>query len=118
MSSALSADPDRTGAAIDRDGHGGRWRFQRGEVGEQGVVGLAGNVALETAHDFGLALAFGGTAFGVGAGALAVTQATDGDQVQRSVRLAIAAVVEAVAGALAGGGGDRARAAESGERPL
>jgi hypothetical protein len=118
MSSAVSGDPDRTGIAIDRDGRGGRWGFQRGEVGEQGVVGLAGDVALETAHDFGLGLALGGAAFRVGAGALSVAQAADGDQVQRSVRLAIAAVVEAVAGALAGGGGDRARAAESGERPL
>src|SRR5271167_1365670 len=104
MSSAVSGDPDRTGAAVDRGGFGGRWRLERVEVGEQCVVGLAGDVALETAHDFGLALALGGTAFCVGAGALAVAQAADGDQVQRSVRLAVAAVVEAVAGRLAGGG--------------
>ena len=118
MSSAVSGDPDRSGAAVDGGDRGRRWGLQPGQVGEQGVVGLAGDVALEAAHDFGLRLAFGGAAFRVGAGALAVAQTADDDQVQRSVRLAIAAVVEAVAGALAGGGGDRARAAESGERPL
>ena len=90
--------------------------LQRGEVGEQGVVGLARDVALEAAHDFALGLAFGGAAFRVGAGALAVAQPADGDQVQRPVGLAVAAVVEAVAGGLAGGGGYRARAAQSGER--
>jgi hypothetical protein len=92
--------------------------WQPGEVREQGVVGLAGDVALQAAHDFRLALAFGGAAFGVGASALAVAQAADDDQVQRSVRLAITAVVQAMAGRLARGGGDRARAAESGERSL
>ena len=87
-----------------------------GEVGAQGVVDLAGDVALEAAHDFALGLAFGGAAFDVGAGALAVAQAADGDQVQRAVGLAVTAVVEAMAGRLAGGGRDRARAAEQRRR--
>ena len=47
------------------------------EVGEQGVVELAGDVALEAADDLGLGLAFGGAALGVVAGALAVTELAD-----------------------------------------
>src|SRR2546429_8825911 len=116
MSSAVSGGCDRSGAAVD----GGRRErlgvLRPGEVGEQGVVGLAGDVALEAAHDFGLALAFGGTAFGVGAGAFAVAQAADGDQVQRSVRLTVAAVGEAGGGWLARGGGRRGRGPEGGGR--
>src|SRR5216684_525547 len=111
MSSAVSGDPDRSGAAVDCGPAERRCMLQLRQVGEQGVIGLAGDVALEASHDFGLGLAFGGAAFRVGAGALAVAQATDGDEVQRSVRLAITAVVKAVAGRLAGGGGDRTRAA-------
>ena len=44
--------------------------------------------------------------------ALAVAQAADRDQVEGSIGLAVTAVVEAVTGRLAGGRGDRARAAE------
>ena len=55
-------------------------------------------------------------AVGVGAGALAVAQAADGDHVQRAVGVAVTAVVEAVAVGAAGGDGDRAGAAERGER--
>ena len=79
--------------AVWRGGRGGV-----GEVGAQRVVDLAGDVALEAAHDLALGLAFGGASLRVGAGALAVAQAADGDQVQGSVGLAVAAVVEAVAG--------------------
>src|SRR5215208_1958316 len=63
-----------------------------------------------------LGLAFGGAALRVGAGALAVAQATDGDHVQGAVGVAVAAVVEAVAGGLAAAGGNRAGATQSGER--
>lgn len=70
------------------------------------------------AHDLALGLAFGGSAFDVGAGALAVTQTTDDDQVQSTIGLVIAAIVEAVASRLARGGGDRAGAAYRGERAL
>ena len=91
----------------------------RGEVVAEGGVGLAGDVALEAADDLGLGLASRRCGVGVGAGARAVAQATDGDQVQGArLALAVAAVVEAVAGRLAGGGGDRAGAAERGERGL
>jgi hypothetical protein len=98
MSSAVSGDPDRTGAAVDGGRRERRWVLRPAEIGEQGVVGLAGDVALQAAHDFRLALAFGGAAFGVGTSALAVAQAADDDQMKRSVRLAIPAVVQAVAG--------------------
>src|SRR5215210_3681012 len=86
-----------------------------GEVGAEGAVDLAGDVALEAADDLGLGLAFGGAALGVGAGAFAAAQAADGDHVQGAVGVAVAAVVEAVAVAAAGGDGDRAGAAECGE---
>jgi hypothetical protein len=51
------------------------------EVGTEGVEDLAGAVALEAPHDFALGLAFGGSALDVGAGALAVAQPADGDEV-------------------------------------
>ena len=79
---------------------------------------LAGDVALEATHDVLLGLALCGAAFGVGAGFGAVAQAADGDEVQGSVGLAVAAGVEAVAAAFAGSDGDRACAAERGERAL
>jgi len=72
----------------------GRWRLVAGlQVADEGVVRLAGDVALEAADDLGLGLAFGGAALGVGAGALAVAQPADGDHVQRAVGVAVAAVV-------------------------
>jgi hypothetical protein len=77
------------------------------EVGAESVVDLAGDLVLEAAHDLALGFAFAGAAIGIGAGAFAVAKATDSDQVQSSVGLAIAARVEAVAGGLAGGRGDR-----------
>src|SRR5450432_1589929 len=105
MSSAGSVDSEAGVAAHD----GGRDRRSRlrgvGEIRAEGVEDLARDVALEAAHDFALGLAFGGAAFDVGAGSVAVAQPADGDQVERSVGLAIAAVVEAVTGGLAGGGG-------------
>src|SRR3954452_20591464 len=82
----------------------------------EGVIGLARDVALEAADDLAFGLAFGGAALRVGAGAVAVAQATDGDHVQGAVGFVVAAVLEAVAGGLAAAGGDRAAATQSGER--
>jgi hypothetical protein len=86
------------------------------EVGLEGVVDLAGDVALETAHDLALRFALLGASFGVGSGAPAVGQPADGDEVKRSVGLAITTGVEAMPGGLARGCGDRACAAERCER--
>src|SRR5215218_6191182 len=119
MSSSVSGDADGAGAADDRgDVRRSLLAMEAGEVGGQRVVGLARDVALETADDLGLGLAFGGSALGVGACAGAVAQAADGDQVQGAVGVAVAAVVETVAGGLARGRRDRAGAAERGERAL
>src|SRR5450755_2068372 len=112
MSSAGSVDSEAGGAAHD-GGRDDRSRLRDvGEVGAEGVEDLAGDVALEAAHDLALGLAFGGSALDVCAGAVAVAQPADGDEVKRPVGLAVTAVVEAVTGRLAGGRGDRARAAE------
>ncbi len=77
------------------------------EVGAEGVVGLAGDVALEAAEDFASVEAVGCAFVGVGTGAFAVSEAADGDHVQGSVCLSVAAVVESVAGGAAGAGRDR-----------
>ena len=77
-----------------------RWLWSGGEVGEVGAecgVDLAGDVALEAAHDLALTLAFAGAACGVGLSALAVAQSADSDEVQRAVGLAVPAGVEAMA---------------------
>src|ERR1019366_9731490 len=112
MSRAVSGDADGSGAADDRGDLSRRlWCGVVGEVGAKGVVDLAGDVALEAAEDLALGLAFGGPSLRVGAGALAVAQSADGDQVQCPVGLAVAAVVEAVSGCLARGCGDWAGAA-------
>src|SRR5438270_13296181 len=109
MSSAASGKTGAEAAAMDGGDRAGLWcRVGCGEVCEEGVVGLARDVALEAAEDLALALPFGGAAGGVGAGALAVAQSADRDHVQRPVRVAITAVVKAVAQGLARGRGDRA----------
>jgi hypothetical protein len=97
---------DEGGAAADRDGVSGEcgWRGDVGEVGCEGVIGLAGDVALEAADDLALGLAFLGAPRGVGLGAWAVAQATDGDHVQRAVGVAVAAVVEACVRRMLGSG--------------
>jgi len=110
MSRAFAGYSVAGAAAEDCGGWLGWSEVEFGEVCAEGVVDLAGDVALEAAHDFTLGFAFAGSAFGVGAGALAVAQATDGDQVQRTVGLAVAAGVEAMAGGFARGGRDRAGA--------
>jgi hypothetical protein len=78
MSSAVASDSEAWVAAHDRHGLAGR-RVGVGEVGAEGVVDLAGDVAFEATHDFAFGLSFGGAAFGVCAGALAVAQSADGD---------------------------------------
>src|SRR5450631_3819183 len=112
MSSAGSVDSEAGGAAHD-GGRDDRSRLRGvGEVGAEGVEDLARDVALEAAHDFALGLAFGGATYDVCAGALAVAQPADSNEVKRPVGLAVTPVVEAVAGRFAGGGGNRTGAAE------
>src|SRR5712691_7828250 len=109
--------PVGLGAAGDRDRVAGWcWRWEEaGEIGAEGVVELAGDVALEAADDVAFGEAFGGAAGGVGAGSGAVVQPADGDHVQRLVRLAVAATVESVARRASGAGGDRGGGADARE---
>ena len=67
------------------------------------AVDLAGDVAFEAALGFSGGFAFGGSFGDVGLGVWAVAAAGDGDGVQCSVELAVAAAVGAVAGVLPGG---------------
>src|SRR6266542_5746292 len=123
MSSASAAaspgagGADRSCAAVDRDRslcrH--RRRSELGKIGAEGVVELAGDVALEAADDLGFGQALGGATVGVGAGASAVAEAADGDQVERAVGLAVAAAAEPVSARASGGGRDWAGAAETRE---
>src|SRR6266849_4668450 len=85
---------------------------ERLEVGAEGVVGLARDVALEAAEDFAFVQAVCCPSGRVGAGALAVAQAADGDHVQRTVGLPVATEVEPVAGGASGAGLDWGRAAD------
>src|SRR2546429_6942713 len=85
---------------------------ERLEVGAERVVGLAGDVALEAADDFALAQSLAGALARVGAGAGAVAQAADGDHVEGSVGLSVAAEVETVASGASGAGLDRSNAAD------
>src|SRR5712691_1014236 len=64
MSMVSSRDPGRSGAAGDRDRLAGWcWRWEEaGEIGAEGVVELAGDVALEAADDLAFGEAFGGAA--------------------------------------------------------
>src|SRR5438132_3313635 len=94
------------------------WWGEGGEVGAEGVVDLAGDVALEAADDLFLVEALGVAAFGVGAGAWTVAESADGDQMECSVGFAVAAAVEPVPGRAAGGGRDRTGAAKAGEGAL
>src|SRR5215211_7501875 len=114
--SAGAGSAGRPGATADRDcvACGRDGGVEVGEVGAEGVVELAGDVALE-ADDFRFGQAFGGAACGVGAGALAVAEPADDDQVECTVGVAVAAAVEPVSARASGGGGDRAGAAEARE---
>jgi|SRR5450755_49567 hypothetical protein len=116
MSSASAGDSEPGAAAEDRGCLLGWRRREVVEVSAEGVVDLAGDVAFEAAHDLTLAFAFTHAALGVGVGALAVAQTADRDEVQRSVGLAVAAGVEAVANGFARGRGDWAGATDGSER--
>ncbi len=61
MSSGAVGSADRRGAAGDGDDRvGASAAGGRQQVGDEGVVDLAGDVALEAADDLGLGFAFGG----------------------------------------------------------
>jgi hypothetical protein len=62
MSSAFVSDSEAWVAAHDRHGLAGRRRVGVGEVGAEGVVDLAGDVAFEATHDFAFGFPFGGSA--------------------------------------------------------
>jgi len=68
--------------------------------GAQAGVDLAGDVALETADDLGLRQALGGAPLDVGAGRGVGAHRGDHDRPPGVIGLAVAAGVEAVAGAL------------------
>ena len=78
-----------------------------GRLGGQDAVELSSDVALQTADDLGLGLAFLGASLDVGAGRPVPGHPPDRDQVQRPVRLSVAAPVQPVPGDLARGGRDR-----------
>ena len=88
------------------------------EVGEQGVVDLAGEVALDAADDLGFGQAFFGPPFDIGAGAGTEPHTDDNGQVQGLVGVAVAAAVQPVAVELAGAGRDRGDSAQVGEGGL
>jgi hypothetical protein len=71
------------------------------EVGDQGVVDLAGEVALDAAQDLRLGHPLLGAPLGVGAGAWTPAHANDHGQVERPVRATVQPVP--VGGARAGG---------------
>jgi hypothetical protein len=74
-----------------------RWRFGRaGQVADDGVVDLAGDVALEAADDLFFGLAFGGAPGHVVLGALVPREAVQHDEIQGAVGLAVTAAVEAM----------------------
>jgi hypothetical protein len=81
-------------------------------VARKVVVDLAGDVALEHAHDLKLRPALGGAAIDIGTSAGLVAHADHDDPPQGGVGLAVAAAVEAVAGDLARGRLDGGHAAE------
>jgi len=87
-------------------------------VGGQGLVDLAGDVALEAAHDLSGGLALAGAPGYVGLGARVGGHPGEDDPPEDGVGLAVPAAVEAVAALLAGGGVDWADAAQRGEARL
>ena len=79
------------------------------------AVEVAGEVALEAAVCFAACFAFLEASFDVGDRGGVCAFAGDEDHVQGAVEFAVACSVEPVADRLAGGGGDRCCAGESGE---
>src|SRR5512132_3567639 len=90
-----------------------KWR-----PGYQDAVELSSDVAFQTAGDFGLGLALFGASLDVGAGRPVPGHPPDRDQVQRPVRLPVAAPVQPVPGDLARGGRARRDPAQVRERGL
>lgn len=82
---------------------------------DKAAVDLAGEVALEAAHDLGFGLAFGGAPVDVGPGGFVPVHSGDDGAVEGGVGLAVAAAVEPVTGGLSGGGWDWVGATECGE---
>src|SRR6266487_2858667 len=72
-----------------------------GRIGQDGVE-FSSDVALQAADDLGLGLALSGPPLHVGAGGWMPAHAAHGDQVQRRVRLAVAATAQPMPGGLAG----------------
>src|SRR5580693_10485147 len=103
------ADPNEAskGAAAGSRARPPREGWASVSCGAQAGVDLAGDVTLEAADDLFLGQAFFGAAFDVGAGGGMGAHPGDRDPPQGVVGLAVAAGVEAVAGDLAGGCGDR-----------
>ena len=77
---------------------------------------LAGDVALEAAHDLGLGLAFGDAPVDVILGGLVAAHADQGDAPEGAVRIPVAAAVQAVPVGASGADRNRGGAAEPGER--
>src|SRR5262249_44082922 len=81
----------------------------------QGVVDLAGDVALDAAHDLVFGFAFGQAASEVVAGGRMTTHADHQDHVQGTIGGAVASPVESVADCFAAGCFQWADSAEFGE---
>src|SRR5690242_1888530 len=89
-----------------------------GEVGQEGGVDFADDVALEASHDVLAAESLLGASLDVGAGAGVIAHATQHDGVQGVVGCAVAAAVEPVSVGAAGAGRDRCHSAQVGEGGL
>src|SRR5512133_3223182 len=92
--------------------------MERLEVGDQGVVDLAGQVALDTTPDLRLGAALVGAPLGIGAGAWAPAHADHDRQMQRPVGVAVTATVQPMAMVLPELAGDRRDPAQVGEGGL
>src|SRR5215212_4932013 len=88
------------------------------EVGDEGVVDLAGEVALDAADDLGFGQALFGPPFDIGAGAGTEPHPDDHGQVQGPVGVAVPAAVQPVPAGLARAGRDGGDPAQVGEGGL
>jgi hypothetical protein len=88
------------------------------EVGDEGVVDLAGQVALDAAHDLRFGQAFLGPPFDLGAGAGTEPHPDHHGQVQGPVGVAVAAAVQPVPAGRARAGRDGGDSAQVGEGGL
>src|SRR3989454_10969461 len=91
---------------------------ERMEVGEQGGVDFADDVAFEASHDLFLSESLLGASLHVGAGAGVVAHAAQHDGVQGVVGCPVAAAVEPVSVGAPGAGGGRRGAAQVGQGGL